>query len=65
MMFILLIIFAVLIFSIFNTTSQGNNIIFRKNENSNSAIDILDKRFASGEISEEEYIKRKTILKGK
>lgn len=29
---------------------------------SNDAIKILNEKFASGEISEEEYLKRKTIL---
>lgn len=36
----------------------GNPIINR----SNDALKILDEKFARGEISEEEYIRRKTIL---
>lgn len=30
--------------------------------NSNSAIRILDEKFAKGEISEEEYIKRRNVM---
>jgi|GEM_PF-6498384 len=65
MMFIPIVLFVVLIFVFFNPTSEGNNISFRKNEYSNIPLDILDKRFATEEISEEEYIKRRTILKDK
>lgn len=32
---------------------------------SNNTLKILDERFAKGEISEEEYIKRRTILSQK
>lgn len=63
MMLLPIIIFVALIFFLFNSTSGGANISFRKNEHSSNALDILDKRFASGEISEEEYIKRRNILK--
>jgi Predicted membrane protein len=37
---------------------------FLKNHtmNWNSALNILDEKFAKGEISEEEYIKRKTVI---
>lgn len=30
--------------------------------NSNSALKILDEKFAKGEISEEEYIKRRSVI---
>lgn len=58
MMFILLLLLGLVIFAVFklflnNGTSRHNN----------SAIDILDEKFASGEISEEEYRKRKSLLK--
>lgn len=37
--------------------------LFKKyNNKSNSSLRILDEKFASGEISEEEYLKRKAIL---
>lgn len=34
----------------------------KQTDNNNFALEILNKRFATGEISEEEYIKRKEIL---
>lgn len=36
-----------------------------KLNNTNKTIAILDERFAKGEINEEEYLKRKTILQQK
>lgn len=50
-----LIFFAVLIYAglkFFKTWSFGNN----------SAMKILNEKYASGEIDEEEYLKRKTLL---
>ncbi|SEK17617.1 putative membrane protein [Carnobacterium iners] len=42
--------------------------MINKNNNENrgdkeTALDILDKRYANGEIDEEEYLKKKKILK--
>lgn len=40
--------------------------LFNKYANHNrKALGILDEKFANGEITEEEYLKRKTILKQK
>ncbi|AFS79064.1 hypothetical protein DUF2078 [Gottschalkia acidurici 9a] len=40
--------------------------LFKKyTDNSNHTMKILDEKFASGEISEEEYLKRKSILSQK
>lgn len=39
----------------FNSNSIGNN-------NSNQALDVLKKRYANGEINEEEYLRKKNIL---
>jgi len=36
----------------------------RQNKGQNSAIDILDKRYASGEINKDEYEEKKRILTG-
>ena len=53
-----LLAFAILIFlavKLFNKyTDRSNNI-----------MNVLDEKFASGEISEEDYLKRKTILSKK
>ena len=35
----------------------------RKNNNEESALDILDKKYANGEINEEEYKQKKEQLK--
>lgn len=36
---------------------------YRDDRDENSALDILDRRFAEGDISEEEYQKRKNLLR--
>lgn len=56
---ILLVIFLVYL----NPSYTGNNLNYRRDTQSNNALDILDRRFANGEISEEEYLKIKSILK--
>jgi putative membrane protein len=61
MMLLPIIIIVVLIFVLFNHSGRGNNTIFKGD--SNNALDILDKRFANGEISEEEYLKRRSVLR--
>lgn len=40
----------------------GFKLIKSYTTNSNGALKILDEKFASGEISEEEYTKRRTII---
>lgn len=40
----------------------GIKFIKSYTSNSSSALKILDEKFANGEISEEEYIKRRTII---
>jgi len=40
----------------------GIKLVRNYTVNSSSAIKILDEKFAKGEISEEEYIKRRTVV---
>lgn len=37
-------------------------ILKRKNKSSQNAIDLLKRMYVSGEISEEEYLKRKSVI---
>lgn len=55
-----LIIIGVLIWGIFR--SHGQNNIFNKPENQKSALDILNERYARGEIDKEEYETKKIDL---
>ena len=62
MMIMPIILIAVVIFVIYKQ-SQNNNI--KDIGTRNNALDILNERFARGEIYEEEYNNKKNILKHK
>lgn len=65
MMFIPLLLL-VLLFFYFDPRQDrrgGRDYGYRDDREENSALDILDKRFAEGDISEEEYLKRKNLLR--
>lgn len=47
----------------FMKISQNNSNNKTHNNSNNDALNILNKRYAQGEISEEEYIQKKNILK--
>jgi putative membrane protein len=56
---ILVVIVAYFLIKYFNENKNVSDTFSKKD----SAIDILNGRYAKGEIDEEEYIKRKRILK--
>lgn len=60
MMFLPLIILT--IFIVLYVSPSENNLNYRKVRRSDSALDILDRKYANGEISEDEYLKRRSIL---
>ena len=55
---VLIVIIAIAIYMIASNKKENNKI------SSSSALDILNERFAKGEIDEEEYIRRKKFLQG-
>jgi putative membrane protein len=57
---IIIIIVAIYFVIKYINENKNNSNIFRKKD---SAIDILNERYAKGEIDEEEYNKRKNMLK--
>lgn len=59
---ILILIVAVVIYFIIKYLNQNNNgsDIFKKEK---SPLEILNERYAKGEIDEEEYKKKKSMLK--
>lgn len=60
-MFIPIILIGIIVYAIYKITS--NNTTSR--ENGNRSLEILNERYAKGEISEEEYIQKKKIMKDK
>lgn len=57
------ILFIALIVYVVIRLSQGNQRQYVPHKDGNNALDILNERYAKGEISEEEYIKMKNMLK--
>lgn len=43
--------------------SQNNHKNYNNSKSENDALDILNQRYANGEISEEEYSKKKKMLR--
>ncbi|MDP4091259.1 MAG: SHOCT domain-containing protein [Bacillota bacterium] len=62
-MMILPLIVLILVFLYFIPSTNRTNVFGGNSTPSNNALEILDRRFANGEINEEEYLKRKSILK--
>ncbi|KLE14380.1 MULTISPECIES: SHOCT domain-containing protein [Clostridium] len=60
MMFLPLVILT--IFIVLYVSPSENNLNYRKVRRSDSALDILGRKYANGEISEDEYLKRRSIL---
>lgn len=57
---ILIAIVAYFLFKYFNENQTNTNTFSKKN----NAIDLLNERYAKGEIDEDEYNRRKKVLKG-
>ncbi len=58
MFWILILIVAFLLFGFFRSSQNSNNLPSRED----NAIEILKKRFANSEISEEEYLAKRKAL---
>ncbi|WP_411682702.1 SHOCT domain-containing protein [Clostridium thailandense] len=61
MMILPLIIFVIILVWAFNSQSTMK-IVNIRNKGESNALEILNHRFVSGEISEEEYLRKKNIL---
>lgn len=61
-MIIPLLLIGVIIYAAVKLTQDNSRTNSRKNDEGN-ALNILSERFARGEISEEEYIQKKQLLR--
>lgn len=58
-----LILIGLIIYAVIRLLPGGSKN-YSDHRTENEAIDILNQRYAKGEISEEEYVKKKKILRG-
>jgi putative membrane protein len=61
-MIIPLILIGLVVYAAVNF-SQNNHKNYNNSRSENDALDILNRRYANGEISEEEYMKKKKMLR--
>jgi putative membrane protein len=65
MMLIPIVLVSIIVYAVYKLIGHSNNNGHYNNIGSNSALNILNERFARGEITEEEYKQKKNmILKG-
>tara|TARA_R110002049_G_scaffold6484_2_gene40695 strand:+ start:4025 stop:4213 length:189 start_codon:yes stop_codon:yes gene_type:complete len=61
MMFIWIIVLGVIVLGILLYASKNGNTILKKE----SPVEILDRRYANGDITKEEYVERKRVINSK
>ncbi|MFT9496061.1 SHOCT domain-containing protein [Anaerosolibacter sp.] len=60
--FFILLIIGLIVYIIVERSNQGN-VYKRTYHGKNNALEILQERYARGEISDEEYEKKKSVLR--
>lgn len=63
MMFLPMATLLIFMFLYLNTFEDQNNLSYSKVRQSNKALHILDRRFAEGKISRDEYLRIRSLLK--
>ncbi|MBM7869149.1 putative membrane protein [Clostridium pascui] len=63
MMFLPMVTLLIFMFLYLNPFENQNNLSCSKVRQSNKALDILDRRFADGKISRDEYLRIRSLLK--
>ncbi|MBE6067810.1 MAG: SHOCT domain-containing protein [Clostridium lundense] len=63
MMFLPMVTLLIFMFLYLSTFEDQNNLSYSKVRQSNKALDILDRRFADGKISRDEYLRVRSLLK--
>ncbi|WP_097025704.1 hypothetical protein [Clostridium peptidivorans] len=63
MMFLPMVTLLIFMFIYLSTFENQNNLSYSKVRQSNKALDILDRRFADGKISKDEYLRIRSLLK--
>lgn len=63
MMIIPILLIGVIVYAVIKLTDSNHSRYDRQYGDVNRAMDILNQRFANGEISEEEYKRKKDMLR--
>lgn len=63
MMFLPMVTLLIFMFLYLSTFEDQNNLSYSKVRQSNNTLGILDRRFAEGKISKDEYIRIRSLLK--
>ena len=63
MMFLPMVTLLIFMFLYLSTFEDQNNLIYSKVRQSNNTLHILDRKFAEGKISRDEYLKIRSLLK--
>lgn len=61
-MMIGLILLAIVVYYMFNSSNSGGSCCMNHQSHANTSLDILNERYARGEINREEYLERKQEL---
>ncbi|WP_147357760.1 hypothetical protein [Clostridium chromiireducens] len=62
MMFLPSIILTISIFIYLTSSNNSNTLSYVRIRKTDNALDILNRKFANGEISEDEYLFKKSML---
>lgn len=63
-MMIGLILLVIVAYYMFNSSKTGKSCCVNHQSPANDAVDLLNERYARGEIDKEEYLERKQTLSG-
>ena len=62
MMFIGFLLLALIAYAIYKASTQNNLGIYKPNDSANEALEVLKMKFVNGEITEEEYLRKRNLL---
>lgn len=62
MMLLGFIILALIAYAIYKISTKNSLGIYKSNDSANEALEVLKMKFVNGEINEEEYLRKRSLL---